>query len=225
MRQLITAGALLAHTLTTPSLAQDNSGMAFGIQGGTIGAGAVLAAPLSEVLSIRASYNLLNYDTDLNSNGVRYDAELEKDSLGLLLDWHLAGNGFRLTGGAFTHADNSMSALAIQTAGSYEFNGNAYDASQVGSVQGKVSFEKTTPYFGIGWGNASHGEGFTWTLDLGVQIQDSPSAALMVVNCQLPSSLCAQLDSDLAVEAAQVQQDGEDFDMWPVLNLGLLYHF
>ena len=206
-------------------MAQDNPGISFGIQGGTTGIGAQLAAPLSEVITVRGSYNIFSYDTELNSDNVEYDAELDKDSLGILLDWHILGSGFRLTGGAFIHNDNSMSVLATPSSGTYDFNGTTYDASQAGSILGDVSFNKTTPYFGIGWGNASHGEGLSFMLDAGVQMQDSPSASLTAVNCQLGVTLCAQLDSDLQAEIAQVESDGEDFELWPVINLGVVWHF
>lgn len=226
MNKTLTAFALPLLMLGHSAAFAQNSNFAIGPKIGTTGLGAEASLALTETVSLRGAYSVFDYDTDFDDTDVRYDAEFDKDSISLLLDWNPGNGGFRISAGAYAHSDNKVSVLATPTAGgTYTFNDNTYNASDIGSVLGSVSFNKTTPYLGIGWGNTSRATGLTFMVDLGVQLQDSPNVVLVSTNCSLPASACAQLNSDLQAEVQELEDDGDDFKMWPVLNVGLMYRF
>lgn len=212
-------------SLGSVAVAQE-SRISFGPTLGTTGIGLELGVALTETISARASYNFFEYDTDYDDTDVVYDANLDKSSVSLLLDWNLGNGGFRLTGGAFLHSENSVQVDAMAASdGTYTFNGNEYSARDAGRVNGAISFRKTTPYLGIGWGNLTRDKGFTMAFDLGVQLQDSPKVSLTSHDCGLGTLICGQLSSDLRAEARELQEDGEDFELWPVVAFSLVYRF
>lgn len=206
--------------------AQDAPQIGLGLKLGTTGVGLELSRGLGERVVLRGGYNVLTLDESIEDTDMTYDAELKKDSLSLLLDWHPWAGAFRLTGGVHSHSDNSLEIIAQpDTGGTYTINGRTYAANNIGVLDGVIGLEKTTPYVGIGWGHAAKATGFTFLLDVGLQFQDSPGVKLSVDTCSLPVAVCAQLNSDIQAEVVQLEKDIEDYDFWPVVNLGLHYRF
>lgn len=226
MKRQAIACALPVLLLVTATASAQETQFAIGPSIGTTGIGVNLNLSLSEALGLRVGYNQFDYDTDFDDTDVSYDAEFDKDSVSLLLDWHPASGGFRVSAGAYSHADNAISVLATpDVGGTYTFNGSTYSADDVESISGSADFNKTTPYLGIGWGNLGNAQGFNLMLDLGVQFQDSPDVVLGVNGCSLPAAACARLENDLQVEVDELQEESEDFEFWPVVNLGVYYRF
>jgi len=226
MRRVLTT--LLMLTFGHGAMA-DGGGLGnfgLGVQAGTTGAGAVFAAGLTDSLNVRAHYNVFTYDTDFNQSEINYQADFNKDNFGVLLDWHPFGGGFRFSGGLYVHSDNTIDVVAVPSAAAtYVINGVTYNVSDIGSVVGEVGFGKSTPYLGIGFGNMASGKGLSFLVDVGVQFQDSPDVNLTTVTCNLTLALCDQLTTDLQTEVLAVEADAEDYDMWPVINLGLIWKF
>jgi len=208
------------------TVAAEESRFSFGPTLGSAGLGLEFGFALTDTLSARAAYNFFEFDTDYEDTDVRYDGTLDKSSVSLLLDWNPGNGGFRVTGGAFRHNRNAFNAVATPAReGTYTFDGNEYDASEIGTIHGAASFRKTAPYLGIGWGNLSHSRGFTFTVDLGVQFQNAPRVSLLADDCSFAPAECAQINSDLQAEARQLEQEGKDLEYWPVLAIGLVYRF
>ncbi|MDC0598696.1 hypothetical protein OAP18_02495 [Gammaproteobacteria bacterium] len=225
--------ALVVGLCTAPLLfaslaqAQEEQGFTLGVKAGTTGTGVELGYSFSETLSLRGSYNYFESDVDVDDTDIEYKAEFNKSSLALMLDWHPWENSFRFSAGAYSHSDNNINLNARSTiAGTFEFNNTTYDATNIGSVRGDVDFTKTTPYLGVGWGlNAFSDKKFALTLEFGVQFQGSPDVSLVANNCTLPGILCDQLNADIQVELAELDDDLEDFDIWPVANIGFAMKF
>jgi hypothetical protein len=166
----------------------------------------------------------------------RFHHTTQRFNYNALLDYHLFDGTFRLTAGAVYNpsrltATANASTTAINTIGTYEFNGTTYDASKLGSVDANIDFNKIAPYLGLGWGNAVKNEGFGFGVDLGVLFQGSPKTALTNSKCDLPATAiagapsCATLVADLAKENIKLADDTSAFKAYPVIRFGLTYKF
>jgi hypothetical protein len=205
---------------------QQDGGFAAGFRFGTTGLGIEAATRLSQSFDLRGSYNFLEYETDFDESDINYDADFNRNSLGFLVDWHPGSSNFRLSGGLFAHSDNNVSVLAEPGAGgTFRINGNTYNVADIGSLSGEVSFDKQTPYLGIGWGRPAAVQGWALLADVGIQLQGSPQAELQSQTCTLPAALCTRFRHDVEAELQELEKEGEDFELWPVLNFSLIYSF
>lgn len=197
------------------------------IEGGTLGVGAGVAFRLSDNLSVRLGYSGLNYSpSDFQVSGITYDAKVDYSNGKALLDWHPFGGGFRFSLGIF-YNDNKVSVEAKPQGGVYTINNVDYQASDIGKLAGKVDFNTTSPYLGIGWGNVVGRNGhFHVLFDLGVLYQGSPNVSLNATcTPALSAADCATLRSNVAVEEKDLSDKANDYKYYPVANLAVSYRF
>ncbi len=228
MKKLVLSICSLACLAAAASAtAQEEDGPAVGLKAGTTGIGAEFYMPLSEAVNLRLGYNTLDYNTDFDTDDVDYEGDIRKDSVSLVADWHLWDNSFRVSGGVYHHFDNEVEVVGLPTiGGTFEFNDVVYSSLDVGRVRGRADFRQTSPYIGIGWGDATRaGKSFGLTVELGLLYQGSSSVRLAATDCNLPQLACAQLASDLRAEEAELEDDLDDYEWWPVLNVGLTFRF
>ena len=194
------------------------------LKAGTLGAGVDVSKSISERLAVRLQANALNYNHDTTKSDVDYKAELELRSAGVLLDWHPFSGVFRVSGGAYWNG-NKATVTGQPTGGTYEINGQTYNSTDIGSLNGKIDFPSVAPYLGVGFGSAPKaGRGMTFSFDLGVLYQREPNVGLTVV-CGPTVPNCSQLQSDVAAEQASLQNDLKDFKFYPALSFGIGYRF
>ncbi|HXF44711.1 MAG TPA: hypothetical protein VNK91_01175 [Burkholderiaceae bacterium] len=194
-------------------------------RGGTTGFGAELGAGLTPFLGVRGSYAAGSYDYDTTKSDIRYDAKL-KPSVGLLtLDVHPFAGSFRLSAGLGLN-NTKVDGRADTTSGTITINGQTYNTSDVGTVEGSVRFERTAPYIGIGWGAAAApGRGLYFTSDLGVIFSRATGSVSGTCAPSLNPLVCAQLQSDLQAEAQKFKQEVEKVKYYPVVTIGVGYRF
>jgi hypothetical protein len=188
---------------------------------GTTGLGADLTVPLiSNWLNLRGGYNIGELRPSVTEAGIKYKADVNLESVPILLDLHPFHGGFRITGGVyFNKNDMDLSSFV--------------DASEVGlgagvgtaNLNANVSWSKDfAPYLGIGWGNAADDNTLDlpiavgFSLDIGAFYQGSPD----VVLTESTGSVSA---ADLAIEAAQIEEDLSDFKFFPVITVGIHVRF
>ncbi|WP_020406820.1 autotransporter domain-containing protein [Hahella ganghwensis] len=207
----------------------ENQGVGAGAFVGTTGVGVALTFPLrNERLNFRTLASVLPYDTDKKLDDVEYDIDLDLMSLGFLLDWHPMDGGFRVSGGFFSlQHDISGSAKPTEDV---EIGNSTFTPEEVGTLNAELDYSRSfAPYVGIGWGNAVKPDS-TWSFsaDLGVMFTDNPTVSLDADSPVADSNpaLRAQLDSEIAVEEERInREDLEDIKYWPVLSVGVAYHF
>ncbi|MDH5649330.1 MAG: hypothetical protein OEY67_06705 [Gammaproteobacteria bacterium] len=200
-------------TLTTAQAAD----FALGVKGGTLGLGAELTTSIVSNLNVRLGLNSYSYDYTTTESGIDYDAELDLGTTALLLDWHPFSGRFRISAGIMKN-DNGINMSATPTTNQI-IGGTSYTPAQIGTLTGKIGFKDTAPYVGIGFGNAvSKNKRIGFTLDIGVLIQDSPEVTLS-------ASGGAVSLVDLGAEEAQLESDISEFDVYPVISLGVSYRF
>jgi hypothetical protein len=189
---------------------------AVGVKGGTLGAGVEATIGISKRFNARLGYNAYDFDTEEEADDIEYDATLELKSAGLMLDIHPFAGAFRITVGMLSNS-NQILMNATPTA-NQEIGGTTYTPAQIGTLSGEVTFKKSSPYFGIGWGNAvSEGWPLGMSFELGIVKQGKPQVAF--------SSTGTVSQADLDAEADNAEEDLKDFDGYPVIALGFSWRF
>ncbi len=200
---------------------------AVGLGIGTLGAKLHFSQSLSEDFSLRLEYNGANIDTEGEAesttvvDGIDYDVELELSSFSLLLDWHPFNNTFRFTAGGLIN-DNRIRAESDIGNNDVEIGDQVFTAAQVGQVRGDITFDSFAPYFGIGWGRVKK-KGFSFVADIGVAFQGEPEAELESFGGTLSNNQV--LLDEIDREEAELQEDLDDFELYPVLSVGFSYTF
>jgi len=196
-----------------------------GLYGGTTGAGIGITYGLTDSLNLRGTYNAYSADYDEDIDDFAYDLDLDLQSIDLLLDWHVF-SGLRLSVGVVNNANELSGTAKPRFSGSVEYGDEVFDADDIGSVNASVEFDDFAPYLGIGFGNAVGSGHWALSLDLGVIFQGSPNVRVAALAADgVDSSIQAALDEATAAEIADVEDEVDDFEYYPVLRLGIAYKF
>lgn len=197
-------------------------GIGVGIKVGTLGLGADVSLPIvPDRLNFRLSGNYLDYSYDGTANDIDYRFTLDFQDVSFLLDWHPFANNFRVSGGLVRN-DSKVKLNGTPT-DKVKIGDNEYPPEAIGTLTGQLDFEDSSPYFGIGFGNAIGPYEQTWSFvfDLGIIIQtfDATLAA------SGPASALPQFQADLKKEEQDLQDSLDQFEFYPVLQFGIAYHF
>jgi len=178
---VVAAGLVLA--LSVPAARAD---IGINPRVGTLGYGIEISTEVSDKLNVGLGFNNLSRTRQDNTDGVDYQFDLKLRSFEVLANYHPFGGHFRLRGGLLLNR-NEFDLTGQPSGGTYDFNGVIYPAAAVGSLTGKLSFNKTAPYLGLGWGNRPNG---SWgvTFDLGAVYQGKPKLSLEATK---PRSQCS----------------------------------
>ena len=220
-----TIGSLLLLVtlfLTANSAAQSIGG---GLRLGTPGIGLELESLVTDRFGIRGLVNGGSVSYDYDESGIRYEGKLRFGTGFLLADWHPYAGNFRLSGG-LAYNNQRFAGTARPGGATININGTNYSSAQVGSLDGRVTFSKASPYVGVGWGLSPRaGSRVYFSADLGVMYQ-RPSATL-TGNCgaALSAAVCAQLQSDIRAEEAEFRDAADDLRFYPVISVGFGLRF
>lgn len=190
---------------------------------GTLGFGGELTGRVSDKINLRAGLNAYNWNYSTTENSIDYDARLRLQTASFIGDLYpIQDSIFRLSLGLF-YNNNHLDMTAKPTAGAtYNLNGTSYTSAQIGTLTGKVTFNKTAPYIGVGWGNAFLKErGWSFSLDVGSLYQGKAKLKLESATCSA-NPTCAD---SLAAEQASTESDLRHYRWWPVVSAGAAYRF
>lgn len=206
-------GAMLFLLLASAARAD----LGIGLKAGTLGFGAELSKSFSDKFSVGLGFNTYDYKTTDRASDIDYDFNFDLQSVALLANYHPFGGVFRFTGGV-VYNQNELNLTGKPTGTNYVINGKTYTAEEVGTLTGKLTFNSTAPYLGIGWGNRPHGKSGL-SADIGVLYQGSPKLALTATGA------AANLASDIEQERRSAEEDLSDLKWYPVLSLGMYFRF
>jgi hypothetical protein len=187
---------------------------------GTTGLGADVTVPLvSNWLNLRGGYNFGELRPSVTEAGIKYKADVNLESVPILLDLHPFHGGFRITGGVYFNK-NDMDLSSIVDANDVGLGG-APPGTNV-TLNANVNWSKEfAPYLGIGWGNAADTDStfpIGFSLDIGAFYQGSPD----VVLTESTGTVSA---ADIAAEQAQIESDLSEFKFFPVVTVGIHISF
>lgn len=187
----------------------------------TLGLGLEAGVRVTPSFGVRFGGNWFSLDFDRTIDDVDYDAEATLASLGTLLDFHPFQGGFRLSGGLrfnFNEADLTGTPNVDVTIGNQTFA-----ASDVGTLDGDVSFRTVAPYLGLGYGATLLQGALSIGFDLGVMYQGKADVDLRAAGGVLEGN--AVLEENLAIEEQDIEDDFEDYQLYPVVGLAATYRF
>jgi len=221
MRKTIAAVAITS-LLYLPGVAPADTSL--GIRAGTLGGGIELSHAFSQRTGVRLNVDGYNFSRTATQDNIQYDMKLKLQTASLLGDWFPFANNFRISAGAMLNR-NKFALKGQPSGGSYTINGVTYNAADVGSFDSQVDFNKTAPYFGIGYGRPIY-SGLSLTFDLGVMFQGSPKSKIDVTcGPTTPGPTCTQLQNDAKAEQSRLDESLHNFKYYPVVSLGLAYTF
>lgn len=192
-------------------------GTGVGLKVGTLGLGADLTLELTQEVNARLGVNYLDYDYDGEESDVDYEFEMDLFSLSALLDWHPGGGTFRFSGGVFYNGNDISGDGTVKEP--TEIGDIEFTPTQIGTLTAAVDFNEFAPYIGLGWGNAAKDNGsVSFSCDFGVLFQGKPELDLSS-NGTLSSNPIFL--NELAKEEADVQDELDWFQFYPVITLGI----
>jgi hypothetical protein len=220
MRKLFVTAAVLP-LLAFPGVAQADTSL--GVRAGTLGGGIELSHAFSQRTGVRINVDGYNLSRTATQDNIQYDTKLKLQTGSLLGDWYPFAGNFRISAGAMFNR-NKLTLKGQPTGGSFTINGVTYPATQVGSLDATVDFNKGAPYFGIGYGRPIN-SGLSLIFDLGVMFQGSPHSNITATCGTATAPQCAALQSDAAAEQSKLDDSLHNFKYYPVVSLGLAYTF
>lgn len=221
------AAAALLVLVSAPAGAQ----VAITGKGGTLGVGAELTVRLAPQLNGRLGINGYNYSDRREASDIEYDAEANLRTATALLDWHPGGGGFRLSAGAVYNDTRIEGSSLPPASGSYIIGGVPVPVSLVGTLDAEADFDPVVPYVGLGWGNAVGQSGRVgFSLDIGAIFQGQADVTLIPVlppDSPIHTTPGARelLDILLEREAQDLEEEVADYDVYPVVSIGVSYRF
>lgn len=207
-----------ASLLGSPAHAE---GWAAGAKAGTLGFGAEIYKSFGPVVNGRLALNAFSFDDTGTEDDVTYDYDVELNTMGVMVDWHLFRGAFRVTGGVL--ANGNEVSLTGKALGDFIIGDTPYTPEQVGNLTGTVDFDSTAPYLGIGWGNpVAMGNRLSFNVDLGVLFTGAPAVALAA-----DGALASDPDfqANLKREEQNLEDDLSDLELHPVIAVGVTYQF
>lgn len=212
---------LLVTLLPGVALAQGNLALTGKV--GTLGLGAELTTRLTDNAQLRFGINGYNLDSSTTEDDVDYDSTFKLQSAGLIGDmFPIQDSVFRISVGLFYNGNKLEMTAKPDSTGSYDLGTGTYSGATVGTLKGELTFNKTSPYIGVGWGApfAKPGQ-WSFSLDVGALYQGSPKLKLESAACSA-NAACA---ADLAREQEDAESDMRSYRWYPVVSAGAVYRF
>ena len=185
----------------------------------TLGLGLSMGFQATDTIVARIGFNEFNKNFSTSSGTLNYDGKFKLSSLDALLDWHLFGGATHLTAGIMSN-NNKFNLTATPGANGYTINNQTFTASQVGTLNGDVSFNSVAPYLGFGWNSQPKNKGLEFKSDIGIMFQGSPKATLSYTGTQ-----SSAISSQMAAEQASLNDKLKNYKYYPVISFGIGYAF
>lgn len=195
----------------------------------TLGLGVSVSKSVSDNLKTRLGLNAFSINTgEIDADDTTIETDLNLLNVSTLIDYYpWKKSGFRITGGLVFN-DNQLKGDVKSTDGQIEIDGERYDTDELGSAKVKASFaNNVAPYIGIGWKNPVKSRNrWGFSFNLGVMFTGSPSVK---ITPEFGPSANQDVKDEINSNILQAEQDIEDeidsFKVYPVLSLGMSYHF
>lgn len=196
------------------------------VKAGLNGVGFDVTQSFSDKFKIRAGYSEVKVNKTYDQDDVNYDGKLKLGGFDLLADYHPFASGFRVTGGAYVPTTKFNAKAKYTAAGVITLNDTVYTSADVNGVQADVKWNKVRPYLGLGYdGFNKTTKGVYFTADVGVIFAGKPTVNVNGNCVSLSTTVCSNLNRDIAAETASIRDDLDSAKWLPVVQVGLGYRF
>lgn len=215
----------------TPVTASADGRNGITVGAGTLGAEISYTRNLNSWFDLVLSYSTLDYDdsfTDDDRNTFDAEATIYAPRIGVQF-YPLSFLNMEV--GFVSGAPELDMEARPNTDDEYLIGGETYTGDEIGYLTGEVDFENdTAPYFLLGIGR-NVGGGLGLNFSVGAIQYGAPKVNLRTEDCNfsfadlLLSATCLSLRADVEREEIDVNNDLEDFELWPFIRVGLTYSF
>lgn len=219
MKRILALAALAAGSGLAAGAAQAQISVGGSI--GTTGGSVEASAKILPIVAIRGGYNYFQYEADDTYDDVAYTGDLDLTTFGAFVDVHPFGNAFMITGGAFI-GDKTLDLLATPTA-NVQIGNQTFTPTQVGTLSLNADMEKTAPFLGLGWDTSFDTKGLGFKFIAGAMFAGSPQVDLRASGGTLSND--ANFQNQLTIEEQNLQEDIDNYEFYPVVQIGLTLGF
>lgn len=198
---------------TAPAYATD-----FGadVRVGTTGLGLEAVQKLSPNFDLRFGMHGLGYSVSYTHKNVDYDLDQSLAIPVAFLDWRPMAGKFRMSLGAAYYNNVAKLKATPDPTTSYTIGNGTYTGSQIGTLNGKVTYHTGAPYLGLGWDFLfGHKKHFGLTVDVGAFYRNRADVTL--------TSTGSVTSADLTTEANSLRGDLPKYH--PLVNVGAAFRF
>ena len=225
MRYLFLALAILLTPVSAS--AEGRNGLTVGL--GTLGVEGIYTRNLNSWFDLVLGFSSLNYDdTFSQGDGTSFEASATIEAPRIGSQFFPLGF-LNMEVGVVTGAPELGIQMNPDESGNYMIGDTEYPSSDIGTFSGAVSFENdTAPYVLMGIGR-NVGGGLGLSLSVGAIQYGAPNVDLKNEKC-VGSSVegianCLLIASEIAAEEREINNDLDEFELWPFLRVGLTYSF
>tara|TARA_B000000460_G_C21481106_1_gene377055 strand:- start:341 stop:1042 length:702 start_codon:yes stop_codon:yes gene_type:complete len=201
---------------------QEGGVVSAAIGGGTLGIGPEVGWRFSDHMGVRADASFLRVGADPSSDDLDYDARLKLQSYGAMVDVYPFGGAFRISAGARINRNRADLLAQLPGEGSVGLGDGTYTAAQVGRISGEADVKGFAPAFTLGWGGSKR-RGMFIAADAGVLLQGS--VRVREFTATGTSSGDPDFRADLEQERQAIQDDVDDYKVYPIVTLRIGYRF
>jgi len=217
--RLLPCAALAAAALSAAAASAEEHAVA--AKAGSLGLGVEYAHSVGDRWALRLGWNGSRLGFDAEESDIDYDFDLVWDSLVVGGDFYPTGGPLRIFAGLLRN-DNRLEAEG-RLGDEITIGDTTYDADAVGALAGRVEFDDTAPFVGIGWDwSRRRARGVGVSFDVGVVRQGRPRVSLRAAG---PIAALPEFADDIATEEAELANEIEDFDLLPFATLGVVFRF
>ena len=189
---------------------------------GTTGGAIEGQVKVNELFQLRAGANYLAFDETIDVDDISYDGDVDFSGFGAFVDVHPFGGSFFVTGGAYTGA-KEIDLIATSDV-AVDIGGVPFTPTEYGRLEGDVSFDDLAPFVGFGFDTTFEGSGnWGFSLVAGAALFGSGDVSLESVDGTRSNDPIVQ--AAIAQEVREIEDEIEDYELWPVLQVGLSYRF
>lgn len=196
----------------------------FGIaaRASTLGTGAELSYRLSRGIGVRVAGNLLEFSRNATIDNIDYHITPHFENGTAIADLYPVGGSFHLSGGLLLNRNEGRMVARLNQ--NLTIGNRTYTPQEVGSLTGTVSFQRSAPYVGFGFGGRGR---VAFLFDLGVGITGTPRVDL-AGQTSLAGAEKVEFDANVARELSDVRAEVDQrsyLKFHPVVSLGLRLGF
>lgn len=199
--------------------AQVAVGGSLGSTGGTLEA----QMQITPTIQLRGGYNYFEYGVDDTYDGIAYDGDLDLTTWGAFVDLRPFSNSFIVTAGAY-FGDKGLKLDATPTQ-PVEIGNQTFTPAQVGRLNADAALKDTAPFVGFGWDTTfqNSGPGMGFKFIVGAMFTGSPDVSMTSTGGTLSND--TNFKTQLAIEAQKLQDDIDDYKVYPVVQAGVTWSF
>lgn len=206
------------------------------LKASTMGVGIEYTHPLKDYFSVSIGLNKLDVSKNVKLKDVNYTAKVDLRSISLIANYNPLPNtyfwrGFRVRAG-FYNNNNKLSLTVKPNNNKITINGFDFKTTEANiSTSAKVSFDRFSPYLGIGYGSSpSQDSGlFGWNFNFDIGVMKSKAMTKLTGTCNeigaLGAGACSTFKTNIAAQNTKLNKALKDLDLIPVIGIGLSYSF